>query len=200
MLKKLCVSLCAAVVAFSAQAAEVGKPAPAFAVKDIAGREQSLAAYKGKVVVLEWNNPGCPFVHKHYDSGNMQSLQGDAKKRGIVWLTVNSGAEGRQGNMTPQQAREWLSKEKAHPTAYILDPEGTLGRLYGATATPHMFVIDAKGVLAYAGAIDDIPSFDKADIKTAHNFVKAAVDSLLAGRPVEVASTKVYGCSVKYKE
>jgi len=181
-------------------AAETGKPAPAFDVKDIAGNAQSLSAYKGKIVVLEWNNPGCPFVKKHYGSGNMQALQKYATGHGVIWLTINSGAPGKQGHMDAPEAKAKIAEVGAHQTAYILDPDGALGLLYGAKTTPHMFVIDAQGKLAYAGAIDDTPTPDPEDVKTAHNYVKAAIDALLAGKRVAVAQTKPYGCSVKYKD
>jgi peroxiredoxin len=183
-----------------ALAVEVGKPAPAFAVKDIDGNEQSLEKYKGKLVVLEWTNPGCPFVVKHYGSSNMQTLQSYAKEKGAVWLSVNSGAEGKQGYMTSEQARAQIAKDKAVPTAYILDAQGTLGQLYGAKTTPHMYVIDASGMLAYAGAIDDKASTDIADIAGAKNHVKIAIDELLAGKAVTTAQTTAYGCNVKYKD
>lgn len=190
----------AALLPFAALAdAEVGKPAPEFHAKDINGVEQSLAKYKGSVVVLEWSNPGCPFVHKHYDSGNMQKLQGYAASKKVVWLTVNSSAPGKQGNMTPEEAKSTLAEKKSAPTAYILDPEGTIGLMYAAKTTPHMYVVDAKGTLAYAGAIDDKPGVSQDEIPGARNYVKEAVDALLAGRSVAVASTKAYGCSVKYK-
>jgi len=183
-----------------ALAAETGKPAPAFFVKDIAGKEQSLAKYKGKIIVLEWNNPGCPFVKKHYQSGNMQALQHDALSKHVIWLTINSGAEGKQGFMDAAQAKTYIADMKTHQTAYILDPKGTLGTLYGAKTTPHMFVVDAQGILAYAGAIDDKPTADQEDIKTAHNYVRAAIDELIAGKPVTTAQSRAYGCSVKYQD
>ena len=197
----------------SAFAAEVGKPAPAFAVKDIAGNTalhfavagnyaaavSMLLQYKGRIIVLEWNNPGCPFVKKHYNSGNMQSVQKYAISKGVVWLTVNSGAPGKEGYMNAAQAKATIKQVDGHETAYILDPEGTLGKLYGAKATPHMYVVDAHGILVYAGAIDDTPTADPEDITKAHNYVKAAIDNLLAGKEVEVVQTHAYGCSVKYK-
>jgi hypothetical protein len=167
-------------------------------VKDIAGKEQSLEQYKGKIVVLEWNNPDCPFVRKHYGSGNMQTLQQYALDKGVIWLSINSGAPGNEGNMDAAQAKAKIAEVGAHETGYIIDDKGTLGHLYGAKATPHMFVIDTGGVLAYAGAIDDKPTADPADIKTADNYVKDAIDALLAGKPVSVAQTRAYGCSVKY--
>lgn len=185
-------------VSTAAFALDTGKPAPDFKTTDIAGKEQSLSKYKGKTVVLEWNNPECPFVRKQYDTKNMQKLQHEATAQGVVWLTVNSGAEGKQGSMTPAQAKEKLADDGAHPTAYILDSKGTIGKLYGAKTTPHMFVVDKAGNLAYQGAIDDDSTADHEAVKTAKNYVRAALASLKAGKPVEVAETKAYGCSVKY--
>jgi peroxiredoxin len=201
MFKKI---LCSAVIlAFSAlplHAAETGKPAPAFEVKDIDGKDQSLAQYKGKIVVLEWTNPDCPFVRKHYGAHNMQALQEWALGKGVIWLSINSGGVGKEGYMDAAAAKAKIAETGAHETAYILDPEGTLGKLYGAKATPHMFVIDADGTLAYAGAIDDKPTPDPEDIKTADNYVRDAINALLAGKQVAVAQTRAYGCSVKYKD
>jgi peroxiredoxin len=182
------------------QAAEVGKPAPAFEVKDIDGKAQSIAQYKGKIVVLEWNNPECPFVKKHYGSGNMQKLQEYALSKGVVWLSVDSSASGKEGYMDEAAAKAKITEVGAHDTAYILDHEGELGKLYGAKATPHMFVVDDKGNLAYEGAIDDKPTPDPEDIKRADNYVKDAIDALQAGKPVAVAQTRAYGCFVKYKD
>lgn len=198
-MKSSLLSIAALLAMFSlAHAADTGQPAPDFSAKDIAGAEQSLSLHKGKIVVLEWNNPECPFVVKHYGSNNMQQLQQYAKDKGVVWLTINSGAPGKQGNMNDEQAKAYLAKSKAAPSAYILDPEGKIGKLYGAKTTPHMFVIDAAGNLAYAGAIDDKPSTDVADIASSKNYVKAAIDELQAGKPVSTAQTQAYGCSVKY--
>lgn len=200
-MKKAFLAACALILAsMPAMAAPaIGEAAPAFSVKDVNGKEQSLEQYKGKIVVLEWTNPGCPFVRKHYDSGNMQTLQQYAVGKEVVWLTVNSGAEGREGHQTAETAKEQLKKDGAHETAYLLDPEGTLGHSYGAKATPHMFVIDAEGKLAYEGAIDSVPSADKADIKEAKNYVREAIDALAGGKAVETKQTRAYGCSVKYK-
>jgi peroxiredoxin len=179
-------------------AADIGKPAPDFKATDIAGKAQSVSQYKGKIVVLEWNNPGCPFVHKHYDTQNMQKLQEYAASKGVVWISVNSGAKGKQGNMTPEEAKEHLAESKAHPSSYILDESGAIGHLYEAKTTPHMFVIDAKGTLVYKGAIDDKASANHDDIEGAKNYVRAAIDALAAGKTPEVTETKSYGCSVKY--
>ncbi len=188
-----------ALLAVSAQAAPgIGKPAPDFTGTDAAGFVVTLSDFQGKIVVLEWSNPGCPFVHKHYDSGNMQALQSYATSKGLVWLTINSSAPGKQGHMDAALAKDYIAKNKVAATHYILDPEGKIGRLYEAKTTPHMFVIDANGTLAYMGAIDDKPTPDPASVEGAKNYVRAAIDDLLAGKPVATASTQSYGCSVKY--
>ena len=178
----------------------IGQPAPDFTAMAVDGAKVKPSDYVGKVVVVEWNNPGCPFVHKHYDGGNMQALQAYATGKGVVWLAINSGGPGREGNMTNAEAKEFISAQKLVVTHYILDPEGNIGRLYGAKSTPHMFVIDAKGNIAYMGAIDDKPTPDPQSLKGADNYVRDAIDALLAGKPVAVASTQSYGCSVKYAE
>jgi hypothetical protein len=180
--------------------AQVGQPAPDFTGKDTAGKEQHLADYKGKIVVLEWTNPGCPYVQKHYETGNMQALQGEEIKNGVVWLTLVSSAKGREGYMSVEDANAYMQKVGSTPTARILDPSGEIGKLYGATATPHMFVIDKEGVLQYAGAIDDRPSADRETVAGAHNYVRAAVEEIEAGKPVNEAMTQVYGCSIKYAD
>jgi hypothetical protein len=200
MLNKLLLMIALIVLPVTSMAAEAGKPAPAFSVKDINGEAQSMVQYKGKIVVLEWTNPGCPFVRKHYGSGNMQALQQYATGKGVVWLSINSSGPGREGNLDADGAKTSIKESSGQQTAYILDPHGTLGKLYGAKATPHMFVIDKDGSLAYQGAIDDKPTPDKDDVKTAHNYVRAAIDALLAGKPVETPQTRAYGCSVKYEE
>jgi peroxiredoxin len=182
-----------------ADAPKVGQPAPAFTATDLAGKTRSLSEFKGKYVVLEWHNQGCPFVKKHYDSGNMQKLQKELTGKGAVWLSIISSAPGAQGFVTPEQEKQYLAAKQAAPTDVLFDPEGTVGRAYGAKTTPHMFVIDDKGVLVYAGAIDDNPSSDAADVATAKNFVRAAYEEASAGKPVSTASTAPYGCGVKYK-
>jgi peroxiredoxin len=185
--------------ALPAQAAPVvGQPAPAFQVKDYDGKVRSLADFKGKTVVLEWTNNGCPYVGKHYNSGNMQGLQKNATADGVAWLTVISSAPGFQGYLTPPQAHAWKAKVGAHSTDVLLDPEGKVGRLYGAKTTPHMYVIDKTGKLAYMGGIDDRPTADPDSLKGAKNYVAAALSDLKAGRPVATAVTRAYGCSVKY--
>jgi peroxiredoxin len=183
-----------------AATARVGEPAPAFSAPDIAGKTVRLGDYAGKTVVLEWTNNGCPFVGKHYDSGNMQALQQKYTAAGVVWLTIASSAPGEQGYVTPAEAKADLARWRAAPTDFLLDPDGTVGRLYDARATPHMVVVDHGGRIAYMGAIDDKPSTRLADVKTAHNYVTAALDAVAAGQPVAVASTHAYGCSIKYKE
>ena len=188
-----------AVIAAPANAVQVGAPAPGFSLTDQNGRTVKLSDQKGKIVVLEWNNPECPFVRKHYDSGNMQKAQAAAKRDGIVWLTINSSAPGKQGNVNAAAAKSLVSKEKSDATSYLLDPSGTVGKLYDAKTTPHMFVIDKSGTLVYAGGIDDKPTANKADIATARNHVLAALADLKAGRKVAVQTSRPYGCSVKYQ-
>jgi peroxiredoxin len=183
-----------------AGAPETGAAAPEFSVTASDGRVYDLAKLKGKTVVLEWTNPGCPFVHKHYDSSNMQGLQKKYTAKGVVWLSVDSSATGEEGSFgSDAEALGWLKAQKASPTALVLDGNGSLGQLYGAKTTPHMFVIDKKGILAYKGAIDDKPSANADDIPKAHNWVAAALDSLMTGKKVAVAETRSYGCRVKYK-
>ena len=181
-------------------AARVGEPAPQFNAQDITGKTIRLADYAGKTIVLEWTNDGCPFVGKHYDSGNMQALQRRYTAAGVVWLTVASSAPGEQGYVTPPEAKADLARWQAAPTDFLLDPDGVVGRLYDARATPNMVIIDRNGRVVYMGAIDDKPSTRLADVKTAHNYVAAALDAVAAGQPVAVASTRAYGCSIKYKE
>ena len=189
--------LLAFVSATAFAAPQPGDPAPNFSLTDVNGQSHSLADYKGKYVVLEWNNPGCPFVHKHYDSGNMQNLQKQAESRGVIWLTVNSGAAGRQG-ATTNEIKGFLSSEHAAPTAYLIDSEGKVGRLYGARTTPDMYIIGPNGKLIYDGAIDNKPTPDPEDIPGATNYVQVALDKSMSGKPVEVSTSRPYGCSIKY--
>ena len=189
---------CLAAPAFARVA--VGQPAPDFSVTDSTGKTQSLAAYKGKTVVLEWNNPDCPFVRKHYGSGNMQKLQADATAKGVVWLTVNSGASGKQGHFDTAAANAYVAKVGGKETAYVLDGDGKLGHLYDAKTTPHMFVIDGQGVLRYMGGIDSIASTEQADIAKATPYVSEALAEVAAGKPVATPTSEPYGCSVKYGE
>ncbi len=172
-----------------------GKPAPAFTVTDVAGKTHSLSDYRGKVVVLEWLNPACPFVVRHYRSGNMPATQALAAADGAVWLQVNSTA---MGDLDAAKTLEWQKKQGVVATAYIRDQDGKLGRLFGAQTTPHLYVIAKDGTLAYQGAIDDQPSASLANTTSAHNYIKAALAALKAGKPVEPASTAPYGCGVKY--
>ena len=176
----------------------VGKPAPNFKLPDANGKPVTLSDFKGKTVVLEWNNPGCPFVQKHYGSGNMQKTQAAAAKDGVVWLTINSGGPGKQGHMSGVEARAFVARSGARPAAYLLDPRGVVGKVYDAKTTPHMYVVDKAGTLVYAGGIDDKPTADQADIKDARNHVLAALSELKAGKAVSVATSRPYGCSVKY--
>ena len=180
-------------------AARPGVPAPVFTAPDISGRPVSLGDYAGKIVILEWTNDGCPFVGKHYDSGNMQALQRRYTGEGDVWLTIASSAPGEQGYVTSAEAKADLARWRAAPSDFLLDPNGVVGRLYDARATPHMVVIDRSGRVAYMGAIDDSPSTRLADVKTANNYLVAALDEIAAGKPVTVAATQAYGCSIKYK-
>ena len=185
--------------AVGAAAVKPGAPAPGFTAPDIAGGMVNPGQYAGKIVILEWTNDGCPFVQKHYDSGNMQGLQRRYTREGDIWLTIASSAPGEEGYVTPAAAKADLARWQAAPTDYLLDPEGVVGRLYDARATPHMVVIDRGGRIAYMGAIDDTPSTRLADVKTAKNYLVAALDEIAAGKPVTVASTRAYGCSIKYK-
>jgi peroxiredoxin len=179
-------------------AATVGQPAPAFTLTDTKGTAHSLADFAGKTVVLEWFNHECPFVKKHYGAGNMQKQQAAATGKGVVWLTINSSAPGKQGHVNAEQANAILGEWKASPTAFLLDHDGTVGQAYGAKTTPHMYVIDGTGVLRYNGAIDANPSADPADIPGATQYVDAALGDLAANRAVARGTTQPYGCSVKY--
>jgi peroxiredoxin len=183
-----------------AQTAEVGKKAPNFTLADAEGKKHSLSDYKGKFVVLEWVNFGCPFVRKHYDSKNMQKLQAEYTGKGVVWLSICSSAKGKQGHFDNDALKKQLEKEGWKGTAYLIDDSGSVGHEYGATATPNMFILDKNHELVYAGAIDDIRSTDQEDVVKAHNFVKATLDEALAGKKIATASNKPYGCSVKYSD
>jgi hypothetical protein len=190
-----------AVIAVPASAAPaVGKPAPNFKLADANGKPVTLADFRGKTVVLEWNNPECPFVKKHYDSGNMQKAQAAAAKDGVVWLTINSGAPGKQGHVTGAEAKAFLAQSGARPAAYLLDPRGVVGRVYEAKTTPHMYVVNKAGTLVYAGGIDDKPTDKQADIEGARNHVLSALSELRAGKAVSVATSRPYGCAVKYSD
>jgi peroxiredoxin len=177
----------------------VGKAVPDFSAKGSDGKEYRLADYRGKFVVLQWYNRDCPFIHKHYDSGNMQKLQETYGKKGVIWFEIASSAPGTQGYLTAEEAQANRGKSGTRSLATLLDPDGNIGHLYGAKTTPHIFIIDPKGVLIYQGAIDDHNSTDAEDILNSKNYVAAALDEALAGKPVTVASTRPYGCSVKYR-
>jgi hypothetical protein len=182
-----------------AWAAEVGQPAPDFALSDLDGTAHKLSDYKGKLVVLEWVNPECPIVQKHYNkSGNIPRLQKAYTGQGVVWLSINSAAAGKQGDYEPGPVKAWMQQVGAAPTDYFRDQTGAVGHLFGAKTTPHIFIINRDGTLVYAGGIDSIPSADPADIPQAKNYVDAAMADLAAGRPVAMANTRPYGCSVKY--
>src|SRR4051812_11961806 len=201
MKTKLLITLLTTIAAsavFAAESPRVGSAAPTFSVADTKGKTHSLADYKGKWVVLEWFNPECPFVKKHYGSGNMQKLQQEYRGKGVVWLSIDSSAPGKEGNLTPDNAGKTMSEFKMTSTALLLDQDGKAGQAYGAKNTPHMFIINPEGKIVYEGAIDSKPTANPADIATANNYVKAALDEAMAGKPVSNAVTKPYGCSVKY--
>jgi peroxiredoxin len=181
-----------------AAAPEVGKPAPAFSGTDTRGKTWTLEGLVGKAVILEWTNHDCPYVRKHYGSGNMQDLQKEAAEAGYVWLSVISSAPGKQGHVTASEADELTRSRGAAPTAVLLDEKGEIGRAYGARTTPHMYIVGPDGTLLYMGGIDDIRSSDPADIPKARNYVRAAMAEIAAGKPVADAVTPPYGCSVKY--
>lgn len=181
-----------------AAAQKTGAIAQDFKLTDMYGKTVQLSSFRGKTVVMEWHNPGCPFVIKHYDSGNMQATQTTADKEGIVWLTINSGAEGKQGHMKGPEAQKLFKKQGMKSDHYLLDAKGVVGKAYAAKTTPHMYIIDGSGKLVYQGGIDDKPTANKADIKGARNHVTAALNELKAGKSVSVAQSRPYGCSVKY--
>lgn len=189
------VGLCAPV---AGAAVNTGETAPDFTLTDTNGKTHALSDFKGKFVVLEWLNHDCPFVQKHYDSGNMQGLQKEFTAKDVVWLSINSSAEGKEGNYPADKANELTKEKNAAPSAVLLDSDGKVGKLYGAKTTPHMFVISPQGLLIYQGAIDDKPSADPADIASSKNYVKTALDEAMAGQAVSESTTKSYGCSVKY--
>src|ERR1700720_4819015 len=193
------VTLAASTALFAADSPAVGTTAPDFSLTDSKGKTHSLGQYKGKYVVLEWFNPECPFVKKHYGSGNMQKLQGEYTGKGVVWLTIDSNAPGYEGNLSPEQAQKVMKDWNTKQTALLLDPEGKAGRTYNARNTPHMFVINPEGKIIYEGAIDSKASPNPADIPTSTNYVKVALDESMSGKPVSNANTRPYGCSVKYK-
>ena len=178
--------------------AKIGQAAPAFEVAGAAGKPVKLSDFNGKYVVLEWTNEGCPFVQKHYKTGNMQGLQKEFTGKDVAWLTVFSSAEGKQGYVDAAGAKKFAADNKTASTAMLLDDTGKVGKLYDAMTTPHMYVIDPAGKLIYMGGIDDTPSADSADIPKSKNFVQLALNEALAGKPVTTPVSKPYGCSVKY--
>ncbi len=184
--------------AFASSSPDIGKPAPQFSAVDSNGKTWSLADLKGKIVVLETTNHDCPYVRKHYTSNNMQDQQREAAAKGVVWLTVASSATGEQGHVTAQQANDLTRSRNAAPAAVLLDPESKVARAYGATVTPHMYIIDAKGILVYKGGIDSIPSSNVADIPKATQYVRVALGQVQAGQQVADSSTRAYGCTLKY--
>ena len=182
----------------TAQAATVGQPAPDFTLMDTAGQPVKLSQFKGKPVVLEWNNPGCPFVKKHYQ-GNMQALQKEVVAQGGVWLAINSTRDDSGDYLAPAQLGRWMTEQKASPTATLMDEDGKVGQAFAARVTPHMYIVSAQGVLVYAGGIDSIASARVDDIPKATNYVRQAMAEIQAGKPVSVANSRAYGCSVKYQ-
>ncbi len=192
------VGLTALLLFAQAATARVGQTAPDFTLTGLDGQKHSLADFKGKTVVLEWVNPDCPFVQKHYLTHNMQNLQRAATADGVIWLQINSAAPGNEGDYSQTAATKWLQEKGAAATAYLRDQDGTVGHLYDARTTPHMFIINPQGILVYAGGIDDIRSAKKSDVAKARNYVSAALADLKTGHPVAIATSQTYGCSVKY--
>lgn len=187
-----------ALAAFAAFAATVGQPAPGFTLKDLSGKPVQLSEFKGRYVVLEWVNPGCPYVQKHYESANMQRLQKELTGKNVAWLAINSTNPRAYDYRTPGEMQKWMKQMNGAPTATLLDENGQVGQAYGAQTTPHMYIIDPNGTLIYAGAIDDKRSTRLEDVKTATNYVRVAMGEALAGKPVSNSSTPPYGCTVKY--
>jgi peroxiredoxin len=200
MLRRTLLALSGLAFALSVQAApSVGQAAPDFSLKDASGKTVKLGDYRGKYVVLEWTNPGCPYVQKHYNSGNMPATQKDAVGKGVVWLSINSTEKASSDYVEATQVAAWQKARKAQPTALLLDEEGTVGMAYGARTTPHMYIVNPQGQLIYAGGIDSIPSSDPQDIKKAVNYVRQGLAEALAGKPITSAVTRPYGCSIHYK-
>ena len=179
-------------------AATVGQAAPDFSATDTGGKTRQLSDYQGKLVVLEWTNPGCPFVQKHY-SGNMQSLQKEFAAKGVVWLSLNSTEIGSGDYLAPAKLAGWMGEKQASATAILMDSSGKIGQLYGAKTTPHMYIVNPQSRLVYAGAIDSIASAQVDDIKTASNYVRLGLNEALSGKAITLASSRAYGCSIKYK-
>jgi peroxiredoxin len=184
----------------AAWAARVGEPAPDFTATDSNGKVERLSDFRGKFVVLEWTNRGCPYTQKHYNSGNMQRLQREWTDRGVIWLTVVSSAPGKQGYVTASEENTYLKQVKAAPTAVLMDPTGAIGHMYDAKTTPHLFLISPQGTLIYNGAIDDRPTTDVTDVNGAKNYISAALNEAMTGKPVSIPTSRPYGCSVKYSD
>src|SRR6201989_614750 len=202
MNKKIALSVVTSLIAtavFALDPPPVGSAAPDFSLPDAKGQAHSISQYKGKYVVLEWFNPACPFVKKHYGSSNMQKLQKEFTDKGVVWLTIDSNAPGTEGNLTPEEAQKIVTSWKAHETALLLDPDGNAGRAYGAKNTPNMVIINPDGKVIYRGAIDSKATPNPSDIPSSTNYVKAALEQSLAGKAVTNPESKPDGCSVKYK-
>jgi peroxiredoxin len=198
LMKTVSATLLLTLATTAGAALRVGEPAPEFTGTDTRGNSHALSDYRGKPIILEWTNHDCPYVRKHYNSGNMQQQQLDATDRGAVWLSIISSAPGKQGHVTPAQADALTAQRNAAPNAVILDENGNIGRLYGAKTTPHMYIIDADGKLAYMGGIDSIASSSPADIEKATQYVPAALAQMMNGEPIASSVTRPYGCSVKY--
>ncbi len=179
--------------------ASVGQTAPDFTLRDVSGKSVQLSDFKGKHVVLEWTNPACPFVRKHYGGGNMQTTQAEALAKGAVWLSINSTERGHFDYLEPGKLAAWMKEQKSAPSAMLLDEEGSVGRLYGARTTPHIYIVNPQGQLIYAGGIDSIASARAADISKAVNYVRQGLGEALAGKSLSAANTHAYGCSIKYK-
>lgn len=200
-------SLMLAVLAFAAtplaasatNAPSVGQSAPEFTLQDVNGKTVRLSDFRGRYVVLEWNNPSCPFVQKHYGSGNMQQLQKEAAAKNVAWLTINSTEVGHGDYQAPAQLARWMREQGGAPAATLMDAEGVAGRAYAARVTPHMYIVDPQGRLIYAGGIDDKPSARASDIPAATNYIRVGLAQALAGQPLSQATTRAYGCSIKYK-
>jgi hypothetical protein len=199
MLRHACLALSLAVAGLAHAAPAVGQAAPDFTLKDTSGKTVKLSDYRGKLVVLEWTNPGCPYVRKHYNSGNMPATQKDAVDKGVVWLSINSTEKSSYDYMEPGKLVAWMSDHKAQPTTLLMDEEGNAGKAYGARTTPHMYIVNPQGQLIYAGGIDSIASSNPDDIKRATNYVRQGLTELLTGQSLTASTTRPYGCSIKYK-
>jgi len=193
------ICLTVSLVAGAHAGVEPGKPAPDFTLTGVDGKSVTLSQFRGKYIVLEWFNSQCPFVQKHYESSNMQTLQSKYIDKGVVWLVINSTNPDHSNYRDAQRTREIMSQWNTDPSAFLFDPEGDVGQMYGARTTPHMYIIDPQGKLVYMGGIDDKPSFSQRDIPGAKNYIAVALDELMAGKPVRESDTRPYGCSIKYR-